>query len=120
MIIEIAGHDVSDSRCETLSLALAAGADEATLLALRDAVRVARTPSIVLPRHRYESCSHGRGWARKGQGDNATWGERVKDGYRVGPGTWSVGATDGFARKASTEWYVSHVQVGSQTWTIAN
>jgi hypothetical protein len=117
----IAGHDVSDSRMETLSIAMELGADEVTLATLRDALRLSRGTTIVLPAHRYESLSRGRGWARMGRGDNAIWGERTDSGdYRVGPGRWSVGGSDGYRRKDSTEWTVRHVAVGTQAWTIAD
>lgn len=75
--------------------------------------------TVELPAGKYEHLSRGRGWARKGRGDRVEWGDRVRDGYRVGPGRWTVGSTDGFARKSSTDWDVEHVQVGTQTWTLA-
>jgi hypothetical protein len=114
------GHEVSDERKETLQRAIEIGADDKTLEMLRDATRVAQRETIVLPSHKYENLSRGRGWARKGKGDRVTWGEREDGGYRVGPGRWSVGSTDGFNRKGSTEWTVEHVQVGSETWTVAS
>jgi hypothetical protein len=115
-----ANHEVSPKRQESLTLAIAAGAPLAVLETLRDANRLAKSSTIVLPALRYESLSRGRGWARKGRGTVVTWGERVSDGYRVGPGSWEVGATDGFSRKDKCTWDVEHVLVGDQTWTIAN
>jgi hypothetical protein len=120
MVVEIMGHDVSDSRCELLAKALAAGADGDTLVAIRDALRVTQSVTVKLPPHRFENLSRGRGWARKGRGDSATWGERVDGGYLVGPGKWVVGGHDGFTRKGQNEWTVTHVRVGDATWTIAN
>ena len=115
----IAGHDVSAKRQETLAIAIAAGVDDRTLAALRDARRVNRRDTIILPAHRFEGLSRGRGWARQGRGDGAVWGERTDQGYRVGPGRWVVGATDGFARQAQDGWTVRHVTVGTATWTMA-
>lgn len=112
--------EISESRMRSLVLAHESGVDDETFGALGRAVRLARQASIVLPAHRFESLSRGRGWARQGRGDGATWGERVDGGYRVGTGRWSVGATDGFQRKNSTIWDVEHITVGDQTWTIAN
>jgi len=114
------GHDVSDSRKDSLGKALELGADEKTLTVIRNAIRLSRQPTIVLPAHRFESLSRGRGWALKGRGSDVSWGEREDSGYRVGPGRWSVGATDGFSRKASVDWRVKHIQVGQETWTIAS
>jgi hypothetical protein len=116
----IEGHEVSDPRKESLRIALELGADLATLTALRDSLRVSRKTTVVLPKNRLEGLSRGRGWARQGKGTNVVWGERVDGGYRVGPGRWSVGATDGFNRKRSDDWKVEHIQVGSETWTIGN
>lgn len=108
------------SRRESLAIAMDAGADAATLATLAIALRCARKSTIVLPAHRYEHLSRGRGWARKGTGNNAQCGERVTNGYRVGPGRWIVGARDGFARKDSDAWVVTAVQVGGEVWTVAS
>lgn len=75
--------------------------------------------TICLPPHRYEGLSRGRGWARKGRGANAEWGERTDGGYRVGPGRWTVGGNDGFSRKGEVIWTVEHIRVGEETWTVA-
>lgn len=111
---------VSDARRENLARALELGADDATLVRLASAVRVSRRSTIVLPAHRYEGLSRGRGWARQGKGNDAVWGERTDTGYRVGTGRWVVGATDGFSRKDETIWRVAHVAVGAETWTVAD
>jgi hypothetical protein len=117
----IAGHDVSENRKESLTLAAEAGATVQLLEKLRDAVKLTRnTSTIVLPPHHYEGLSRGRGWCRKGKGDSAQWGDRCDKGYRVGPGRWVVGGHDGFTRKASTTWDVENITVGGVVWTIAN
>jgi len=76
-------------------------------------------PTILLPAGRYEGLSRGKGWARQGRGDSATWGEREDAGYRVGPGKWTVGSNDGFNRKEQTDWLVKHLKVGDKVWTLA-
>jgi len=115
------GYTVSEPRRVTLARAIDLGADDATLVTLRDSVRVSRQPTITLPALRYELLSRGRGWAKSPQkGPAKAWGERVDKGYQVGPGRWSVGATDGFRRKDSYNWVVKHIAVGAETWTIAD
>lgn len=116
----LSGHAVSDTRRQSLELAISLGADEQTLIILRDARRLKRADTIVLPAHRFEGLSRGRGWARQGRGDAAIWGERTDGGYRVGPGRWTVGGHDGFRRKGQDEWRTRHVAVGAQTWTVAD
>ena len=86
---------------------------------IADAHYVGQGLTVELPLGKYEHLSRGRGWARKGRGDRVAWGERTRDGYTVGPGRWTVGSTDGFSRKSSVDWWVEHVQVGAQTWTLA-
>lgn len=103
-----------------LKRAIELGADDDLLHELVDAIRVSGGNTIVIPSGKYERLSRGKGWARKGKGNSAEWGERVDGGYRVGAGRWTVGSTDGFSRKSSVEWDVKHVLVGSETWTIAN
>ena len=114
------GHDVNDARRETLLVAIALGANDKILVAIRDAARVSRKDTIVLPPGRFEHLSRGKGWARLGQGNNVTWGERDEKGYRVGPGKWTVGSNDGFNRKDSVSWNVEHITVGAETWTVAS
>jgi hypothetical protein len=113
------GKEISDSRRASLARAVELGADQATLVRLVDAIRLNKGPTIALPAHRYEGLSRGRGWCRQGRGANAVWGERTDSGYRVGPGRWVVGGCDGFSRKKEDHWHVEHVQVGPETWTIA-
>ncbi len=108
------------ARAESLALAHAAGASDDTLRVLATAGRLARKESVVVPAHRFEGLSRGRGWARKGKGNDASWGDRVDGGYRVGPGRWVVGGDDGYSRKGQDEWTVRHVTVGTTVWTIAD
>lgn len=111
----------TEKRVESLTVANAAGVTDEVFREIATALRVKRdSESIVLPPHRYENLSRGRGWARLGKGARVTWGERVDGGYEVGPGCWDVGASDGFSRKDSATWTVKHVTVGGATWTIAN
>jgi hypothetical protein len=105
-------QNVSDLRCESLAIARELGAPLAVLREISRAVRVARAPEIQLPRGRYGSCSRGRDWCRDEYG-------RFHDDHVVGPGKYSVGSTDGFHRRDRTEWRVRHIQVGPQTWTMA-
>lgn len=115
-----AGHEVSKPRLVSLKRAIELGADDKTLEALREAARVGRASTIILPAHRLEGLSRGKGWARKGRGSSAIWGEKDDGGYRVGPGRWTVGGNDGFSRKGETEWVVKNISVGSEVWTIAD
>ncbi|HSE02925.1 MAG TPA: hypothetical protein VLK35_02130 [Methylomirabilota bacterium] len=111
--------DISDSRLESLTIAHPL-VDDPTFERLAGASRLSRKDTIILPAHRFESLSRGRGWARKGKGAGATWGEREEKGYRVGPGYWEVGGHDGFSRKGADTWTVKHITVGDATWTIAS
>lgn len=115
-----ANTEPNPKRIERLAEAIELGASDAALEALCDAARTSKTETITLPAHRYENLSRGRGWARKGRGDSAVWGDRVDGGYRVGPGRWTVGGNDGFSRKGETVWEVKHVIVGGQNWTVAS
>ncbi len=116
-----AAWDVPSSRHATLLRAIALGAGAGALHRLAQAIRVKQGKTIVLPPHRYEGLSRGRGWCRMGRGSSVEWGEREdKGGYRVGPGVWTIGATDGFARKGDDRWTVEHLPVGAETWTIAD
>jgi hypothetical protein len=111
--------DIGEGRLQSLTIAHPL-VDDATFAKLANVKRIKRnSDSIVIPAHRYENLSRGRGWARKGKGDNVTWGERVDGGYECDKGRWVIGASDGFSRKDSVTWDVSHVTVGEQTWTIA-
>lgn len=111
-------EDVGETRLALLTEAHSL-VDDATFARISDAMRVAKGATVVLPAHKYEGLSRGRGWARQGRGDRAVWGERVSGGYRVGVGHWVVGGNDGFKRNGETEWDVSHVTVGTETWTVA-
>lgn len=110
---------IPEVRRERLAQAVELGADDALLRVLCDAVRISRTDTILLPAHRLEGKSRGKGWARKGNRDSAVWGEREEGGYRVGPGKWTVGGNDGFSRKGEATWDVTNIAVGIETWTIA-
>lgn len=111
---------VTDSRRISIVLAVDAGVDFPTLRDIITAPRLNRDETIVLPAGRFEGLSRGKGWARQGTGLSARWGEKVSGGYRVGPGKWVVGSTDGFNRKDSVTWDVEHLAVGDQTWTRAS
>lgn len=110
--------DISDARLESLTIAHEL-VDDVTFSKIGNVMRCARGSTVIIPAHRLENLSRGRGWARKGKGSTVMWGERDDGGYRVGPGRWEVGATDGFSRKGKTSWVVEHVTVGPHTWTIA-
>lgn len=110
----------SAKRQESLDLAHAAGVSDKTFATLIDANRLARRSVIVLPAHRFELLSRGKGWARKGRGTSVEWGDRADGGYSVGAGRWTVGGNDGFRRKGENTWTVSHVSVGVETWTVAS
>lgn len=115
------GRPVLEEDEENVRAAAALGAPRKVLVMIRDADVVSRSSSIVLPPHHYEGLSRGRGWARMGQGNAVAWGKRVRGGYEVEePGRWVVGGNDGFTRKAQDEWNVMHIQVGNETWTIAD
>ena len=111
--------DIGESRLQSLTVASEAVDDE-TFARLARALRVSRSATIILPAHRFEGLSRGRGWARSGKGDAAKWGERTEKGYRVSAGRWIVGGSDGFSRKGEAAWTVEHVTVGPDVWTIAN
>lgn len=117
-IARLALTDISESRLETLTIAHPL-VDDALFAEISNALRVSRGAKVRLPAHRFEGLSRGRGWARKGKGAAAEWGERDGSVYIVGPGKWTIGGDDGFRRKGADEWKVTHVRVGDQTWTIA-
>lgn len=118
-IERLALTDISDSRLKTLTIAHPS-VNDATFAMISNALRVSRKSTTILPSHRFENLSRGRGWARQGRGSDVSWGERTDGGYRVGPGKWVVGGNDGFSRKGQVEWTVAHVMVGGAVWTIAN
>lgn len=112
--------NVSEARARTLAKAIDTGASESALEKLKAATRVEFADQIALPKGAYDHLSRGKGWARKGRGDSAEWGEKSPQGWLVGPGSWLVHSTDGFNRKSEVDWRVEHVRVGDETWTIAN
>ena len=76
---------------------------------------------MILPPNRLESLSKGRGWARLGKFDDATWGVKVEGGYRVSrPGNWVVGGDDGFGRKREDSYKVARVKIGDLFWIVAH
>lgn len=111
---------IAPVRAKRFARAIELGATDKALQALCGAARTSDKPTIVLPPHRYQNLSRGKGWCRKGSKNNAEWGERVDGGYEVGPGKWTVGGNDGFSRKGEDSWTVKHVQVGPETWTVAS
>lgn len=116
----IGGKDINPIRRETMEIARANGATEAQLIAIRDARRTSRGETIILPTHRFENLSRGRGWCRKGKRDAAEWGEKEDGGYRVGSGRWTVGGNDGFSRKGEDVWDVKNITIGEMTVTTAD
>jgi hypothetical protein len=112
-------QQVSDTRKESLKIAADLGADDEVLKVLAEATRVRRKDTILLPA-KYAHTSRGKAWCRKGRGDSAEWGEREGNAFEVGPGAWTVFSSDGFRREKRVEWEVEHVQVGDQTWTVAD
>ncbi len=115
------GASLSEKRQESLAMAHDAGVNDDTFERIATATIVNRSAGVILPPHRFEGLSRGRGWCRLGRGSNVHWGERVDGGYRVErPGRWIVGGNDGFSRKKEDAWNVEHVRVGNVTWTIAN
>jgi hypothetical protein len=103
----ITAEQIGDGRCRALLLAASRGATPQDLKAIAEAVRVSTGDGIVVPAHRYELLSRGRGWARLGRGDNAVWGERTDDGYRLRvTGKWVIGGHDGFSRRGEDVWDV--------------
>lgn len=112
-------EELSDTRIESLSIANPL-VDDALFVRIAKSLRVSRKGTVTLPAHRYEGLSRGRGWCRQGRGSSAVWGERVDNGYQVGPGRWIVGGNDGFSRKGEESWNVEHIEVGDKTWTIAS
>ena len=119
-IVLEAGRAVSEVRLESLRKAIKLGATHEVLVMLATALRVGRKETVFLPAGRHEHLSRGSGWCRKGRGSDAVWGAREAPGYRCGPGRWIVGSSDGFHRNAEETYTARHVQVGGETWTIAN
>jgi hypothetical protein len=115
------GATVPESISEAVATAHEVGISDDDFIALCLARRFARKTTVVLPQGHLEGLSRGKGWCRKGKGDSAEWGEREgAKGYRVGPGDWVVGHSDGFSRKRQDRWRVRHITVGGETWTVAD
>ena len=112
------GEDCTE-RMDILADAADAGVSDKDLALMAKAPRIAEGDEITLPRHKLENLSRGKGWARCGSGRSAEWGKRCADGYRVGPGYWVVGGSDGYARKGEITWDVSHIRAGGKVWTVA-
>jgi len=106
---------------ECLKIARENGADKATLDSLASAVMIRRADAkVILPQNHLQRLRFGRGWCRKGSGSDTQYGERTDNGdYRVGPGRWTVGGTEG-SKKSSTTWVVEHVVVGGDVWTVVH
>ena len=120
MLSDILGsRKISDLRTESVRIAIQNGADRGTIEAIRDATLVARRATIVIPT-RYLLLSRGRGWARQGRGPEAIWGKQDGFGFRVGAGEWTVFSSDGFSRDVKVEWSVRHINVGTETWSLAD
>lgn len=108
-------------RDAAIAVAKSLGKDEvADLFASAVAIGVQGELSVVLPPNRLESLSKGKGWARLGKYDDATWGVKVEGGYRVNrPGNWVVGGDDGFGRKREDSYKVARVKIGDLFWVVA-
>lgn len=109
---------VTEARATTLRIAFEAGADEATCRAIADAARVSRSGPIAV-RTRYGGLSRGKAWGR--DKEDTTWADKEGGTVLLTAGSWRVGSSDGFSRKESpVTWDVTSVEVGDQTWLIAN
>ena len=110
------------ARDAAIAVAKSIGNDEAVaVLESAAAVGVQGELSVVLPPNRLESLSKGRGWARLGKFDDATWGVKCEGGYRVNrPGNWAVGGDDGFGRKREDSYKVARVKIGDLFWIVAH
>lgn len=104
-----------------IAVAKSLGKNEAVaLFESAAAVGVQGELAVVLPANRLEALKHGKGWARRGSGDDVTWGVRVEGGYRVTrPGKWTVGGNDGFSRKRQDAYTVTRVKIGDLFWIVA-
>ena len=113
---------VVSNRDAAIAVAKSLGKDEAVaVFESAAAVGVQGELSVILPPNRLESLSKGRGWARLGKFDDATWGVKCEGGYRVNrPGVWTVGGDDGFNRKREDMYKVSRVKIGDMFWVVAH
>ena len=110
------------ARDAAIAVAKSLGKDEAVeVFQSAVSVGVQGELSVILPPNRLESLSKGRGWARLGKFDDATWGAKVEGGYRVSrPGSWVVGGDDGFGRKREDSYKVARVKIGDMFWVVAH
>lgn len=110
------------ARDAAIAVAKSLGKDEAVeVFQSAVSVGVQGELSVILPPNRLESLSKGRGWARLGKFDDATWGVKVEGGYRVSrPGNWVVGGDDGFGRKRKDSYKVARVKIGDMFWVVAH
>lgn len=110
------------ARDAAIAVAKSLGKDEAVeVFQSAVSVGVQGELSVILPPNRLESLSKGRGWARLGKFDDATWGVKVEGGYRVSrPGNWVVGGDDGFGRKREDSYKVARVKIGDMFWVVAH
>lgn len=100
--------DVAPSRRSMVCRAAATEPKPAELRKLATASRVGSTDGITLPEGRFAGLSRGKGWCRLGSGPSAQWID-AEDGMHwiTEPGRYTVGSSDGFARKEQTPWTVS-------------
>ena len=110
------------ARDAAIAVAKSIGNDDAVaVFESAAAVGVQGELSVVLPPNRLESLSKGRGWARLGKFDDATWGVKCEGGYRVNrPGMWAVGGDDGFGRKREDIYKVARVKIRDLFWIVAH
>lgn len=119
---DAAEQTVVSNRDAAMAVAKSLGKDEAVeVFQSAVSVGVQGELSVILPTNRLESLSKGRGWARLGKFDDATWGVKVEGGYRVSrPGNWVVGGDDGFGRKREDSYKVARVKIGDLFWIVAH
>lgn len=119
---DAAEQAVISSKDAAIAVAKSLGKEEAVeVFQSAVSVGVQGELSVILPPNRLESLSKGRGWARLGKFDDATWGVKVEGGYRVSrPGNWVVGGDDGFGRKREDSYKVARVKIGDMFWVVAH
>lgn len=106
-------------RMTRIELAHALGVSDAGFVALAKASRTSETSTIILPAGDYGHTAKSKEWCRQGTGKEAQWGERVKGGWLVGPGAWTVYSENGRGKSDRLTWTVESVEVGGRTWTVA-
>lgn len=108
------------ARIETLAAAVEAGVSDTGLEKLATAWGTSKRHEITLPFGAHETGrGKGRGWARMGTGSDALWGVDAERGFKVGPGEWTVGSTDGGAKSSRDRWLVEEVTVGAERWLVS-